>query len=240
MSYKSRSISQEEYNQIFSELNTETAKNLFSSIFKEEADDTDLSSNGLVLCRVLSLNEYNKYIVNSTLDGAITANNSNVWRNFIQKYRGIRAGSGSFSSGQSVWCRGTGSYVTLKFSNSNLYNADGSVSTYNESICVCILSDNANSQNKFYSSYSGYIEGWGNYGHPSHIGEFRNYELKNVSAVINCNKTNTTFTLATVYGQTSWTPWDGAATYTYNLIGNISFRPVFQYVDNSKSDNIYR
>lgn len=74
-------LSQEELNQIQSINSLEELKSfIFDSI--ESNDNT--SNSEIFYIRILSLNECNNFIRNSTLNGSITKNDKNVW-NFINE-----------------------------------------------------------------------------------------------------------------------------------------------------------
>ena len=67
-------ISDDLYNQIINSNLEQPLKNLLISL----QQDNNTFNNAIAI-RVLSSNEYKKYIDNGTLDGSITANNENVW-----------------------------------------------------------------------------------------------------------------------------------------------------------------
>lgn len=69
-------------------LNDSVIKNRIDNILNSKTISTSIDednnihfidNNKKIAIRLLSLNEYNKYIVNGTADGSITKNNINVW-----------------------------------------------------------------------------------------------------------------------------------------------------------------
>lgn len=55
-------------------------ENVRNALYKILSKKKDNYTGDLISCRVLSPNEWNKYIIKDTLDGSITANNNSVWK----------------------------------------------------------------------------------------------------------------------------------------------------------------
>lgn len=85
--------------------NDSNVKNALLSIINYN-NATNIPNEKSILVRILSINEYKKYIENSSLDGAITVENENTWH--LLNYNNRFTSNSSFASGYTV-----ASYVTI-------------------------------------------------------------------------------------------------------------------------------
>ena len=195
------------------------------------------------IIRTLSKEEYEKYIVNGTCDGAVTSNSKNVYNHlFSPTIYGLTTGHSERlpTKNTTLYVYPLNSNIILKFDRSSLKYYDGTIHTHNEKIFACMLTNNNYNMASTYSSYSGYVESYGFYGHPSY-GVLANYNYKNIVPGEYTNKENIQVILASLKSTSRWTEESrySDANSTYNLVGQLSFRPVFQYKDNNKSKNLY-
>lgn len=190
-------ISQEQYNQINNASSNEDLleiKNLFLSALQEENNE-NASTNNVVLCRILSNNEYTKYIINSTLDGAIQKNNENVWHIINSSYTWTTdRAEGTFTNNK---------FFILDILQNNKNNKNNS--TLGKEITISIRSTNSRG-------------GW------------------NDTKFFNIEKEKSTHSFLQ---QTAALNGYNGRTIYLNTNMYCSFRPVFQYKDNNKSENIF-
>lgn len=211
--------------------------NLLSSIINNRIVNYIHNDKDTII-RILSKDEYDKYLIDGTCDGAITSNNKNVYNHlFSPTVYGLTTGHPERLPTKNTTLNGN---IILKFNRSSLKYYDGTIHTHNEKIFACILMNNNYNTASTYSSYSGYVESYGFYSHPEY-GALANYNYKNVVAGEYTNKENIQVILASLKCTSRWTNESrySDANSIYNLVGQLSFRPVFQYKDNNKSKNIY-
>ena len=150
--------------------------------------------------RTLSLNEWNKYIINDTLNGSITAKNINTWH---------------YSNAGNIY----NNWVpNQNMGNHNMYYELSNNNTSNTSTC------------RYISSLNFYLRA-----------EVASYQYKHsydtpATISIEKNKNIYSYYFGAYSGITSETPWLGH----YKVQYIISFRPVFEYIDNRKSSDIYK
>lgn len=230
---KTLMLSDEEYNIL---KNSKTPEELWSIKDSLMNSDTLLKYHDkkYVILRCLSSNEHNKYIINGTADGSIIANNINVWH-----YNNTGT---TYNFAAMV---NAGYYTGILSSVSNpifLPVVSGTNSTCNASYtlgCSELLSDNITN---LASSY----------GQPYTVNVYTAYEVPrygvqsgkattNLSALAKPNKTSTIYSIVAnkpiingnaVHNTT-------ATWVTVNLQIHQCFRPIFQFIDNNKSINLY-
>ena len=204
----------------------------FNSVVDNENND---SNNNLISIGILSINEYTKYIRNSTCNGSITANNINVWH--INTYNSSAyciLVQDTYGGEETVknqitqsCCEGLPTTHTVIDKTTNNY-----VRTYYQT-CMFELLQN-NNQDKIYTNFThkyiicAYVHSGYNYSSSrmtlKHItipivskSHANNAIVDNVTRSYNSRNITTTLSVS-VYG---------------------CFRPVFQYKDNQKSNNVY-
>lgn len=221
------SITNETYNQILEAISSNEKKELFASIFKIKKEES--INNTTTFIRILSKNEYNKYIINGTLDGSITAGHYDVWNDneVGESYEGVYYLYPNDGEGNQSW-----DYVKQWLANPNfVYIGHSNLNkTYN--INYETLSDNTGETNqrikKYQPRYDAITLWSGRY----------NGAVYNMNASFNKNETvNKNFYYKTDYRVTANVN-PGKIEMNFNL--NSCFRPVFTYKDNNKSTNIYR
>jgi len=226
-----------------------------------EISDNDISNGKLFSVRTLSKKEYDKFIMQETLNGSITANDANTWNsssNISYKslflivtqvnYGGDTSSYGKFNPNTN-WDSLTGNVFNINSYIKNndyiLYNQiiPGGTSTQTLNKMTELLQDNKT--NAFSLSigckileiatatYNDMYRNWYAYcGYRDSI-----VHGTTISGSATATKTQTKLT----YSWNSSLHFITPITYcTRNLNINLCFRPIFQYVDNNKSANIYR
>ena len=192
-----------------------------------------------VVIRILSLNEYNKYIKDGTADGSITKDNTNTWHH----PHNIRATAYVYKSSEHAIGKWPSNTYTVN--NSIVYNlkttwVNGGIYNFNSPQTVKdylehIQDNNSNNIIAFYPK-GGYIEfivGLWTYGTTSgafitSITLYKNTMNKN--AIVD----NHSLTLS---GRPPGDGYNTSGTIYFNA--DLCFRPVFQIKDNNKSINLY-
>ena len=221
------SITNETYNQILEAINSNEKKELFASIFKIKKEES--TNNTTTFIRILSKNEYNKYIINGTLDGSITAGHYDVWNDneVGESYEGVYYLYPDDGEGNQSW-----DYVKQWLANPNfVYIGHNNLNkTYN--INYETLSDNTGETNqrikKYQPRYDAITLWSGRY----------NGAVYNMNISFNKNETmNKNLGYKTDYRVTADHVNPGKIEMNFNL--NSCFRPVFQFLNNQKSNNIF-
>ena len=188
-------ISDKIYNQLLPTL-TEEQLNILNS------KETETSTNKASI-RILSLNEWNKYIVSSTLDGSITAKDTNAWH---------------WHNAGNIYHDGC---PNQKMGIHAMYFE---LSGYNTSNV---------SRNRYMNSLSFYMK--------TKVGIEPYAKSYNTPTTVDLAKNSYIYSYyfgpsQGVTAISAGTPWLGYYEVRYIM----SFRPVFQYIDNKKSENIFR
>ena len=190
-----------------------------------------------VLVRTLSLNEYNKYIVNGTCDGSIVKYSSQVWQ-YKTKLLTCYGSWNSHSNPASFWDinKVDGSYP--RPGQDGFIEQHGSESfTMNAPVYGIMLTNNTAGQATYYCYPQKYLLVSTNYAY--------NYVWysKYISPSVTTYSANKNYTNNVSVGTPSinnaMPGWGGDITVTVNLQAYSSFVPVFNFVDNNKSDNVY-
>ena len=187
---------------------------------------SELDNLNNISIRCLSKNEYTKYIRNSTLDGAISAYNANVWHmpvSYLQDVNGDTYGNLYYPIDV------TADHIVLHFRYT--HGNGGTMSTsYQRSFNSELCANNRNNLaqlERFHITLSFQTAVRGSYG------SVTTYNPITTDVEATKTSTNTTKTFTT-------TAYDGTYIGYYNMLYYSCFRPAFQYIDNTKSSNIYR
>lgn len=180
--------------------------------------------------RCLSKEEYDKYLINGTGDGSITSSNENVYHfiNSINKF----TQEASYASG----------YTVANYLDNQYYsNSPGAfIMRYSTSsiIFYTLIQDNT-TNTSFNKSKENITFYWvAKYG-DSYNTWWSNaitYNSNSISNIFSCNKNVTQNSVSINLGK--FNACRSGVLYL-TVIQNICFRPVFQYIDNNKSKNIY-
>lgn len=200
--------------------------------------------------RCLSKEEYDRYLINGTCDGSIIANNINVWhydnnrsakshllysfgedRNYNWSYQKMAQVSSEVSQ---LYCYNDVNNIIAVFENSRHNNPFPS-RTYTYNYNVDILINNAS--NKFYMKNAITLDC---------IALYFNQQTNKVQLSggrktiyipfdLNKNFTKNNYSVTSTFSDGGW----NKLTVTLNANLNTCFRPVFFYIDNNKSKNIY-
>lgn len=205
------SITEELYNQLLSSSNN---PELFSSIFETIQDNqtkTDIISIG-----VLSKNQFTTYIANGTAGGSLTANDANVWHHALNKnYDSVYCGSGTVT-------RSFYFYHELVMDNYNNFFRLNDKTQYFIWIAVDVYTQHAGNYNP------------GQYYYHKEVG--RNSNAFATFIYVNTNDKQKTVTQENINQNILG---NGGTRMNVCQYINICFRPVFKYVDNKKSENIF-
>ena len=238
---KITSISQNELTQIDNASTLEDLQNLKNLIKSSivSNDNNENYSNSFVVC-ILSNDEYDKYIKNSTLNGSILKNNINTWHySSIPEIIGIKNGLSGLN--ESNWDR-------VRYENKNIdpditiispYTDRNQIYTYSSINGEYIQNNDLdNIFVKFPHSFLlkvqpvTYITGGGGflrYGPPVSRNISDTYLNKK-----NAYEKNETISASQYNDYSYFTQY-----FTVNFNIKCHFRPVFKYVDNNKSNNVF-
>lgn len=176
-----------------------------------------------VAIRILSVNEFNKYIVNGTCDGSVIANNTNTWHFPTMSYKNFLY-TGSRSGGWINTSRFPGGYTE---STAVFMSNDITVTIYSER-----FSNNSTSNSKYKFSVQVGVYNAYYYNPGAYVG----------AATVNYQDNDRSKTETYIYSSAQ------ASHKVYNDIYRSrvfyyyvmhTFRPVFQIKDNDKSINLY-
>jgi len=232
-------ISNELYNQL---INANTLEEFQQSrdliVNSQTSDEISLNYNSIFV-RILSLSEYDKYIVNSTLNGSVTKKNINVWH-----YQGLAGGLHYAYASQNHWndCNAsiasklhypvssvlrdtTGNGIKMTIPSTTIYSEILSNNTSNTGIAYFPIEQVTD----FVFTYQG---SYGYYDYSTYTFFHTFSKLQNISKSIATFSNQYGPTNVYNNGHNQWT-----ITHTYNI--HNSFRPAFLYVDNNKSTNIF-
>jgi len=225
-------VSKELYNFIQNANDLQILKNSI-----EEDISTDLTYDKKhIIVRILSTQEYDKYIKNETLNGSILNKNINVWHY-------------DDTPGEHGICGGTQS-VNL----ANALNPDPSIKT----IINFITQKISNTMNNYYARYNININAELSSQNSNKLCNFTlirdtllkcytwaatNYSSMTPSSlsttIISC-QLDKNLAITAYSAESTRTNYLGEPCFTIITANiNLSFRPVFNYVDNNKSKNIY-
>ena len=211
----SHNISDELYNQIVNTNSPNELWELKNLIINNSINENDSNKNSINI-RSLSINEYNKYIINDTLKGSITNNNINVWRhqNFHRSYRTTDCNYACAYTIVSI-ARGSTNNVTNLLSETLQNNSN------QNNVSLADIKLELHNYDYYRSSVGTTYSG---YGH-----DYYNLLQHNISK----SQSTLTFRMSAT----------AKANYTTTVILNgtvyMCFRPIFQYIDNKKSNNIF-
>ena len=205
MSYKilPKNLTEEEYNDIINANTCEELKSLKTLIISLITSNNFESKSNTINIRILSSNEWEKYIRESNLDGSITANNINVW-NYQAAISDVNEGGGMNNTHRAD----IDFLKDLTSSNSSDLAVSKTIKTFN-----IHLSGRTSGNQSLHQYYT-------------------------VPADLSFNKSTNLYHFYFSAGY-------GASTTNHNFIWcnmyyTMCFRPVFQYIDNKKSINMYK
>lgn len=191
--------------------------NIYNQIF-DNKENNSINKNSSNI-RILSLNEWNKYIANDTLNGSISAKNINVWhyiqttdyyKELITDYKQVRETYDKVS------------YFELFSDNtSNIIKTNMSYK----------INLKCNWTNRKYPESNQYYWGVESYQSPASFSKSLSLNSFNFECIAPSNK-----------GYTYDTPSNDYSFVALRIRTKeyMCFRPVLQYVDNKKSNNIYK
>jgi len=219
------------YNQL---INSNTLEELLTSrdlIRNSQNTQGDVSNENFVLIRILSKNEYDKYIKNGNLNGSVTENNMNTWN--YSRYNGYLMLFGVYG-GYNI-----DTYDTFQSRDKNLKAPKNRVSCYHKGA----WHDAANWIMQTYFIF----EILSNNNENKNTGIFNNDVLLEI--YINTSETiyknysvpkNVTFNKSEINHLDSFSASPVSyVTGTIKLNCYSSFRPVFNYKDNNKNNYIF-
>lgn len=172
--------------------------------------------------RLLSMKEYNKYIKNETFEGSITKNDKNVWN-----YQNVPGTSFIYNYDSNDWTR----YKQYMVNPNNVVCLSGG--NYHDYIYDCelffdILLDNNNDKFVTIRQSSGKYDCYFLDSHSS-ISISQSVEIPDI---VSFDKNNYRISITNVSVR------HPDLRLTVNLLIG-GFRPVFQYIDNNKSKNVF-
>lgn len=166
--------------------------------------------------RILSKEEYDKYIKNGTCDGAITANDVNVWHKIINKSTYIGANNAANPNWNPSSYAGYEVFIPATYVGSRTY-------AYTLPILFEMLLDNKTNV---------------------YLTQIESFPIKLHTSGYGSQQYTTTINSAYTNKNQSFSDWvwngsciDGGLNAT--LSSRYCFRPVLQYKDNKKSKNVY-
>jgi len=239
------------------DINDDETKQALQLIINEN-DANDINES-LILTRMLSYDEYNKYIKNDSLNGSITENNNNVWHHFINNkefniYFAWLNDGGGFN--ENTWkttiLNNLKTYKKIDFTKylqDKCYLKDYQYNYDKNTIDITSLyveQTNNDSTNTYkFNGPMQYILCTNLYWRGYYNGFISQISGNGCSALVSyidvssytINKSNTSETkhiYSTMYSEY----WSRQIDFRFQFLS--SFRPVFNYVDNRKSNNIYR
>ena len=206
--------------------NAEDIKSLISSYIQEENNDTD---KDYLYVRILSANEYTKYLLNDTLDGSISKQGEDVWhlslgnvgQSFLIECLGDRG-------------QGYGDYLYHYPNVIRIHRTTSSTrNTTNVNINYELVENNASNNcnmksiKRVFDITIWWFGNWQSRGstQSTTLGEVQSLSKNNISI-------SKTLPAVTVSENGGWSE-------TLNIIMYSGFRPIFQYIDNKKSENFY-
>ena len=225
-------------NKVYKQLiNSKTPEELWNNKSLLSIDSNIELDKDDILIRTLSLNEYNKYVVNSTCDGSIVKYSNQVWQYKTKVFTCFGTYT-NFSNPASFWdtSKVDGSYPRPG-QDGFIGQYSGNNFTMNVPVYGIMLTNNTAGQATYYCYPQKYLLATVN----------RAYDYvwssKYISPSVTTYSANKNYTNNVSVGSPSisnaMAGWGGGITVTVNLQAYSSFVPVFNYVDNNKSDNIY-
>lgn len=231
-------------------LNDSVIKNRIDNILNSKTISTSIDEDNNIHfinnvkdigVRILSLNEYNKYIINGTCDGSITKNNKSTWN--TTQYSGFGyymiyySYTPNLYKGLSVLEVSSNTYKVLQNSN---YIKDGRgantfYGTQNTNVNFELVQNNNFNKNYIKSSYTHIFEALGFiYDGTRGVYQYGRLDLNE------CTLTkNATLYTSSVNGKGYYSSGYGTYNTTINVTCTCNFRPAFQIKDTNKSNNIF-
>jgi len=223
--------------------NINEIKNELLSLFNENIEDSP--TRNLFSCRILSIDEYDKYILNSTLNGSINKYDSNVWNDFLKTnvngfvccHRPIGESISTWNSGikqnKFVCYSNTNIKKLPEYTNFNNYEVRGCSPNVKDNVYVYtnLSQDDSNNKCKYATqrkTYESFQSDWVDF-------EKWSYMIIEISSKELIDKQQTKKTTVVVNAPIVCS---NGATHTLTCNNYLCFRPVFNYVDNNKSENI--
>lgn len=242
-------------------------QNALDTLLEADSDEDTFSVNQINV-RILSKDELEKYLINSTLNGSITKYNDAVWNFAITPSHSIYCAFGMYRRGNDnvVNPMTSAGWNIMKNKNSIIAKypeygnslCNGNVSKenttsyeYTINVIANCLQDNINSNICTYSYPAKQlllgINIIGDFWVKNITNmEFKYYEYQQKSFLTNCTKKETIAKLKDTYTLTyNWTASSSSNHAKHQQSTTVkfdylsSFRPVFQYKDNNKSSNIH-
>ena len=220
-------------------------------------------NENFLLIRSLSINEYDKYLINSSLSGAIVTGDDKVWRytsNNTTKgmsYYWSSQGRNRYNN-LTVGSKLDNGYV-VKYSNSTKIYAQGRTAyKFGSSYAIIDYSDNTWSENlNFFASIVQnstenqsvmissekydfeLIANYSAYDYSELRGQYFSTTNRHTSTVNKTSTAPTIFFNGNMYVRFSNNYYGANFYIQFNLCHVPCFSPVFQYIDNNKSENVY-
>lgn len=238
-------ISDNLYNQLM-ELDTFDKFLEIRDLIKNSQNVENTSNMQLFSCRCLSANEYNSYIIEGTCKGSITQNDNNVYHHLFEpQYKGLHNYSKPliYAKGTTISTTISGT-ITFIFDESELLRVRDFYNNQlyiDDNILSCCCQESVGSSGSMYNSYTGWIECYGEMN-----SSIYQYSAKKISDTSFCEKNLTTCIVENVQSIRRYETFGGDnpgyknMCAMYRLNTSTCFRPVFQYIDNDKSNDIFK
>lgn len=201
------------------------------------------------IIRILSFNEYKKYIINNSCDGSITKANENVWHQLIPARKAHSYGNTQLNEFIGVgyqWPKKIAEFKNItngmksEYKDYNKWNymydsgANGKTKTSNFTVYLPLTSSNSNNN---LSSYTENIE----ICLMANVNDNSDAYLRYIYCTPYSNTGKTVTTRTDTFNITTpktpaWGQWVSHK-LNYNCI--TGFRPIFNFKDNNKSKNLY-
>jgi len=232
--FSKNKLSDSEYNDLINSNSLEEIKNYLNNIIKK--DENDNSNENLMIIRILSYDEHKKYITSSTLSGSISKNDINVWNNSdMVRYRTF-----SYEESYNGW--NYSEYLRC-FRNNTKIRINEILKENDNYDCFFPTGGRVKNSPSYFTQYNSLIQNNNNnngnvYLIPSVIqfwtsqGGYNNSYYRNDISYIYLTKNQLKYTISFLKTNGNW--WF----MEFNFVP--AFRPVFNYIDNNKSNNIYR
>ena len=233
-------------------LTDEDAENQINTLVGNNEEDINIQLKNIVFVSILSKQEFDKYIINSTFSGSITANDVNVWHWFksLSIYAWVYFGgsAGSYSTAknykafpdtgrlinqdnyrypyesESRWSAGGNGWCTWNYNVQTTHYSELSSTNINDSF-------NSRSVKGQYDVYSGDTNTGGGISTFRSVWSYQSIDLRN--AVVTKNTANKIYNLVTK-------PRSGSNGFIRMDISlQPSFRPVFRFIDNKHSHGVF-
>ena len=222
-------VSKELYNLIQNADDLQTLKN---SVEEEVFSYLNHNKNYIKI-RILSSNEFDKYICNDTLDGSISIKDSKVWNiNYHGKSYLANIARTNFAPDESYLYNDNQQFFYVKSINYSYYQSWAATVIFSDNIYYEYANNNTANKCTCKRNYSEWCMVWIGY-YPDRTRRIDTRRLVMESNIL-VDKNNSSI----VTSQEQFRNFHGTIE-GYNLYRHHCFRPAFRFIDNNKSKNIY-